>query len=169
MAYEVKSGDRVAKVELLNKVDNKIIITVDDKKYEVDILMVENGAYSLIWEGKSFNVELFQGHTSKHYIVNTHTRSFDLEIIDAESKYQKSSKNKDHADKENIISTPMSGKVIKILVAEGEAVEGGQTLIVVEAMKMQSEYKVKQNRVVKEIYVKEGDTINAHQPLILVE
>jgi biotin carboxyl carrier protein len=36
-------------------------------------------------------------------------------------------------------------------------------------MKMESEYKVKTDRIVKEIKVKEGDTIAANQPLIIVE
>jgi biotin carboxyl carrier protein len=42
-------------------------------------------------------------------------------------------------------------------------------VIIVEAMKMQSEYKVKKDRIIKQILVKEGDTINADQPLIIVE
>jgi biotin carboxyl carrier protein len=51
----------------------------------------------------------------------------------------------------------------------GEKVTAGQTLIVVEAMKMQSEFKAKADRMVKDILVNEGDTVNAHQVMIKLE
>ena len=63
----------------------------------------------------------------------------------------------------------MPGKVVKIPVKKGDKVNAGDTVIIVSAMKMESEYKVKIDRVVKEIKVKEGDTIAANQPLIIVE
>ena len=58
---------------------------------------------------------------------------------------------------------------MKIPVKKGDKVSAGDTVIIVSAMKMESEYKVKIDRVVKEIKVKEGDTIAANQPLIIVE
>ncbi|MFC2107270.1 biotin/lipoyl-containing protein, partial [Bacteroidota bacterium] len=48
-------------------------------------------------------------------------------------------------------------------------VKAGDTVVIVSAMKMESEYKVKNDRLIKEIKVKEGDTINSHQPLIVIE
>ena len=41
---EVHVGNRVAEVELLSKEDNKVTIKIDDKTYEVDIVMAENGS-----------------------------------------------------------------------------------------------------------------------------
>ena len=70
---------------------------------------------------------------------------------------------------ENNISSPMPGKVVKIPVEIGQEVEEGTTLIVVEAMKMQSEYKAKGNKIVKEILVSEGVAVNANQALIVLE
>jgi biotin carboxyl carrier protein len=63
----------------------------------------------------------------------------------------------------------MPGKVVKILVNEGDAVEAGTTVIIVSAMKMESEYKVKQDRVIKKILVKEGDTVAGDQPMVILE
>ena len=67
------------------------------------------------------------------------------------------------------ISTPMPGQVVKILVEEGQKVKGGETVIIVSAMKMESEYKVQKDRVIKQILVKEGENIDGDQPLILFE
>jgi biotin carboxyl carrier protein len=169
MAIEINIGSKTAIVDLLNRSGNKAIIIIDDIKYEVDIIMVEYGVYSILYNNKSYNVELVEGDSPKKYIVNTFKPSFEIEIIDAESKYLKSREKGLAAEQEKIISAPMPGKVVKLLVAEGQEVQAGQVAIVVEAMKMQNEYQVKIDSKVKSIMVNEGDTVNANQPLIIFE
>jgi len=63
----------------------------------------------------------------------------------------------------------MPGKIVKITVKAGEKVKQGQTVIIVSAMKMESEYKTGKAGTIKEIYVREGDTIEGNQPLITIE
>ena len=70
MGYEVKIGDRTANVELLTRVGNKIYIRVDDKRYNVDLEMVEQGVYSIICDTKSYNIELANTNSSKKYHVD---------------------------------------------------------------------------------------------------
>jgi biotin carboxyl carrier protein len=169
MAYEIKLEHRTARIEVLNRAGSKVLLEVDDRKYDLDVVMVEKGVYSILYNGHSYNVELIEGLSAKEYIVNTFARSFVAEIIDAESKYRESRKSGTDLEGNNTISSPMPGKVIKIPVNVGEQVVSGQTLIVVEAMKMQSEFKAAANRRVKEILVKEGDVVNAHQIMIKLE
>ncbi len=168
MSYEVKLNDRTAKVELLNRIDNHVKILLDNQKFDADVIMVEKGVYSIIMNGVSYNIELIENGSSKEYLVNTLNESFDVEIIDAESKYLKSRK-KDEGEDSNIISTPMPGKVVKVLVKPGDKVKAGETVIIISAMKMESEYKVKKDRLVKEVLVKEGDVVDGHQSLIIIE
>lgn len=169
MALDIKIGDREARVRLIKKEGSKATIQIDEKIYDVDIVMVEEGVYSIIHEGKSYNIEMIQGNGPKNYFVNTYYSSHELDIIDAQSRYQQN-RNKDglHSG-DKIISTPMPGKVVRIPVSEGDVVEKGATLIVISAMKMESEYKSPADGIVKKIYVKEGDTINGHQSLIEIE
>jgi biotin carboxyl carrier protein len=169
MAYEIKLEHRTARIDLLNRAGSKILLEVDDRKYDLDVVMVEKGVYSILYNGHSYNVELIEGNSSKEYIVNTFARSFTTEIIDAESKYRESRKSGMESEGDNNISSPMPGKVVKVPVVVGEKVASGQTLIVVEAMKMQSEFKAMAERTVKEILVKEGDIVNAHQIMIKLE
>jgi biotin carboxyl carrier protein len=169
MAYEINLEHRNAKIELLNRAGNKILIAVDDQKYDLDIVMVEKGVYSILYNGHSYKVELIEGETSKEYIINTFARSFAAEIIDAETKYLQSRKLGTEAEGDNHIYSPMPGKVIKIPVKVGDPVVSGQTLIVVEAMKMQSEFKASGDKTVKEILVREGDTVDAHQIMMKLE
>jgi biotin carboxyl carrier protein len=168
MSMEISLNNRTANIELLSRDKNKIKIKVDDQTYDLDIVMVENGVYSLLMDGKSYNVELIQNQSNKKYIVNTLYNSHDVEIIDAESKYLKSRK-KDDVDDNLAISSPMPGKIVKILVKKGDKVKAGETVIIISAMKMESEYKVKKDRIIKDILVKEGDTIDGNQALVMIE
>ena len=167
MSYEISLNGQLESIELLNKDGNLIHISVGDRQYHVDLKEVEKGVYSIILDGISFNVELTTAGNKK-YLVDTLYNSFDVEIIDAETKYMNSRK-KDNDDDQSFISTPMPGKVVKIFVEEGQEVKAGETLVIVSAMKMESEYKVTTDKIIKEILVKEGDNVDGDQPLITLE
>jgi biotin carboxyl carrier protein len=66
------------------------------------------------------------------------------------------------------VIAPMPGKVVRLLVAQGQQVEAGQGLMVVEAMKMQNEIRSPKRGVVEKIVVAEGQAVNAGEPLAIV-
>jgi len=169
MSLEIRLDDRTVQVELVNKDEHSIEILIDGKLYKLDIKMVEDGVYSILYNGKSYNVEILEGEHRKKSRVSTLYRSFNIEIIDAEARYLMSRKEHLLVDEESTISSPMPGKVVKIPVKTGARVEIGETVIIVSAMKMESEYKAGKSGIIKEIHVKEGDTIEGHQPLITIE
>jgi biotin carboxyl carrier protein len=169
MNLEIKIKDRLTKVELIDRKNNTYHINVDGRKYEVDAVDVTDGVYSLIHQNKSYNVELIQANTSKKYTVNSLYHSYDLEIVDAETRYLENRKSQSGLDEGNIISSPMSGRVVKINVKVDDEITEGQTLIVISAMKMESEYKTSRNGIVKKVHVSEGDIINPGQALITIE
>ena len=169
MAYEISIKDRTAKIDLLNRVGSKALIAVDDNKYDLDIVEVEKGVYSILYNGQSYNIELIRGDSSKKYIVNTFAKTFNVEVIDAESKYISNRNKGKELEGADDIHSPMPGKIVKIPVTVGERVTTGQTLIVVEAMKMQSEFKATGDKIVRAILVKEGDTVDSHQLMIRLE
>ena len=167
MSYEISLNGNQENIEILSRKGNILDVAIGDRKYHLDVVEVENGIYSILLNGTSVNVELVRTENKK-YTVNTLYDSFDVEVIDAESKYLKSRQKQD-VDEQNFISTPMPGKVVKILVEEGQEVKAGETLVIVSAMKMESEYKVSTDKIVSQILVKEGDNIDGHQPLIMLE
>ena len=166
---EIQVGDRTADIELVSKEDNIVVIKIDDNEYEVDVVMAENGICSIIHNGKSYNAEVKRLESGKNYIVNTNFNSFPVNIIDQQAKYLRSRKKDDTDEQQDRIYSAMPGKVVKILVAEGDTVKPGQSVIVIEAMKMQSEYKVRKDCKIKRIMVAEGDTIDGNQTLITLE
>ena len=70
---------------------------------------------------------------------------------------------------DNKIIAPMPGKVVKIPVQKGDRLSAGDIVIVLEAMKMQSNYKVSSDCIVKEILVKEGDSVANNQVLMTLD
>ena len=67
------------------------------------------------------------------------------------------------------ITAPLTGNIWKILVSEGQTVEPGDTLIIMESMKMEINVDALFPGTVTKIMVKEGDTVQAEQVLALVE
>ena len=165
---EIHIGNRVAEVELKSKEGNKVLLTIDGKEFEVDIMIVENGYCSILHEGKSYNAELIRAENGRSYKVSTYFSSYPVEIVDTQAKYLRM-RRKDENKPDNKIIAPMPGKVVKVLVKEGDNLLAGDTVVVIEAMKMQSNYKVNSDCCVKEVLVKEGDTVTNDQVLITLE
>jgi biotin carboxyl carrier protein len=168
MALEIKINDRLTSIEHISSEGSKQTFRVGGKIYDVDALMVENGVYSILYNNKSYNIEVIQGENDKDFEVNTLYNAYNIDIIDAERKYLMSRKTND-ADDEANIKAPMPGKVVRVPVKTGDKIQSGDTVVVVSAMKMESEYKVKQDRLVKEVLVKEGDIVKGGQTMIVVE
>ncbi len=64
------------------------------------------------------------------------------------------------------IVAPMSGVILKVLVSEGQKVEYGQKVVILEAMKMENEIVADKSGIVKKIHVKEGDNVDTGQVLV---
>lgn len=67
------------------------------------------------------------------------------------------------------IKAPMPGKVTKVAVSEGDEVRKNQTLVIVEAMKMENEIKTSIDGVVARVHVAAGDLVDAERPLVEIE
>lgn len=166
---EVKIRDKTFQLEIISRDNNKLEVMVDDRHYLLDILKVEHDIYSVIYNGKSYDLEVVSGKTNRDISVSFECMAFDAEIIDPQAKYFLNRKKSGAGDGNNVISSPMPGKVVKIPVSEGEDVEAGTTVIIISAMKMESEYKAPKAGKVKKIFVSEGDIIDGNKPLIVIE
>ena len=67
------------------------------------------------------------------------------------------------------VSAPMQGTIVKVLVAQDDAVEPGQALLVLEAMKMENHINAERGGTVKEVRVAAGDTVGTGDVLIVIE
>jgi biotin carboxyl carrier protein len=169
MELELKVNNRKAVVKEVKREGNILTLAVDDEIYEVDIVKVRSQEFSIINKGRSFSIEVVEAAEPKHYHVNTRYFKFDVEVIDNESRYRQSRMQSGPAQTDNTIRSPMPGKVVKVFVKPGDHVEAGQPLIVLSAMKMESEFKAGSRGIVREVPVQEGDTVDNNQLLVIID
>ncbi len=169
MELELNLEGRKAILKEISREGNQLTIAVDDETFSVDIVKVSPAEYSVLYNGKSYNIEVVPGREPKHYTVNTFYFTSEIEVVDAETRYMRSRDSASGNHASNIIRSPMPGKIVKVLVEVGDLVEVGQTVIIVSAMKMESEFKATKAGKVKEIPVKEGDTVDGNQVLVEIE
>ncbi len=67
------------------------------------------------------------------------------------------------------VSVPMQGTIVKVLVEVGQAVEAGQSVVVLEAMKMENQIEADKSGTVKAVNVKPGDTVGAGDVVVVIE
>lgn len=169
MPLEIKVDDRQSKVEILSQDKDYMEARIDGRIYKLDVRRVGEGGYSILHKNKSYNIDLVKGNDSRHYIVSMGYSNFDVHIIDAQARYMENRNKHSLTGGENSISSPMPGKVVKVLVQEGDIVQEGEPVIVISAMKMESEYKASIDGVIKKVNCKSGDTVEANTTLIEIE
>jgi biotin carboxyl carrier protein len=120
------------------------------------------GIFSILIEGRSYQATILAPG-----MIQVNNQIFSIELFDPRELRARSSAGASQG-RQNIIA-PMPGKVVRLLVAVGDAVEAGQGLIVVEAMKMQNEMKSPKAGVVVELKTKSGATVTAGEILLVIE
>jgi len=146
-------------------------ILVNDNPVEIDadslgaVTQVEPGIYSVLLNGQSFQVRAIS--TRDGVSLEVHGRRFSAEVIDPRNASRKSRAMLGTGRRN--VNALMPGKVVRVLVCEGDVVEPGSGLVVVEAMKMQNEMKASRPGRVVEVRVRDGDTVTAGETLVVLE
>ncbi|MEP1554142.1 biotin/lipoyl-containing protein, partial [Paraglaciecola sp.] len=66
------------------------------------------------------------------------------------------------------LNSPLAGNIFKVLVRDGDVVNAGDVVVVMEAMKMETEVRAATSGTVSNITIKEGDAVQAGQPLFVI-
>ena len=142
-------------------------VTVDGKLRELDVpeggvVEVQPGVYSVLIGERSYEVRIANGSQ-----VEVNGRAFLMQMVDPREASANTGAEEQSGRRE--VKAPMPGKVVCLLVAEGDSVSPGQGLVVVEAMKMQNELKSPKTGVVTKISVIVGATVAAGEVLVTLE
>lgn len=129
---------------------------------EFSIEPLAAGSYSVLIEGRSYAVILGPGNEIQ---VNGQTLS--VEVFDPRSMRARGAAGAGEGRQK--IAALMPGKVVRLLVAQGDTVESGQGLVVVEAMKMQNEMKSPKAGRVAEVRTRTDATVAAGEVLLVIE
>jgi biotin carboxyl carrier protein len=167
MAFIGTLGDESYTVEIEETGKSVYRISVDGHEFVVDGKKTGRTNYSLIVDNRSFEIEV--DNTGDEYRVLVDGRSYHIRLVDERRVRVGGNQAGAQMQGRQNVSVPMPGKVIAILVAEGDQVEKGQGLIIVEAMKMENEVHSPIAGEVKEIKVKTGETVEGGAVLLVVE
>lgn len=168
MKLKAKLGEAVREVSIsLN--DGVVSADIDGRHYDLELRERAAGEYLLIRGNEVNNVRTEQrGGASGSYEVILGGRRYEIKIEDPKRLRSSQSSAADHTGAAELVS-PMPGKIVRVLVAEGDEVEAGAGVIVVEAMKMQNEMKAPKAGVIASINATEGATVNAGDVLAVIE
>jgi biotin carboxyl carrier protein len=132
--------------------------TIDGRGVAADAVEIAPGVYSLVIAGQSIEVRV-EKFASK-LRVTVADKEYEMVVRDPR-EWKRSGGGAAEAEGRAQIMAPMPGKVIRLLVSAGDAVEAGQGIVVVEAMKMQNEIRTRKSGKVEKLAVAEGQTVNA--------
>lgn len=163
MKISAKVGDQLHDVTI-GKENGHYVVEVDGTRHVVDSHKLEGDFYSILSGGKSYDVSVEA--TRDGYRVR-HGASVTTVVLTDPGRQAR--EGFAVADGPERISAVMPGKVVRVLVAEGEMVEAGQGVIVVEAMKMENEISAAKAGKVISIAVKPQQTVESGAELLVIE
>ncbi len=149
----------------------KWTIRIGEQPIEVESADLENavqgapGVYSILRDGRSYEVRATEMESGLQLRVNG--RDYLAEVRDQRDAPPKSRTGGGEGRQKVMASMP--GKVIRVLVEQGDTVEAGQGLVVVEAMKMQNEMKSPKAGRVAQLAAKSGGAVMAGEVLAVIE
>jgi biotin carboxyl carrier protein len=145
--------------------DGCIHFSLPDCSGSASIVEVEPGVYSVLLDGVSYLAQAVRNETSIAVEVRGHV--YEIEIVDPRAPRRKTGALA--GEGRQTIVAPMPGKIVRVLVREGDAVEPGQGIVVMEAMKMQNELKALRAGAVTALPVAEGAAVGAGEVLAIIE
>ena len=166
MVYEVLIAGRTYRVELTR---GKLGYTcrLDNREVVLESVTAEREVLWLLLGGRSYEVRRQAGSNGAMHLV-IRGRRYAAEVSDPRAfRGRRVTVGKDAGPLRLV--APMPGKVVRILKAEGDAVEPGEGVVVVEAMKMQNEIRSPRKGVVRKILAAAGTAVNAGEGLAVVE
>jgi len=171
LTLEVRIGGKKRLVEIVRQngadasAGRGTSFVLDGKPIEADVVEVAPGIYSVLLAGQSFEVRVDNRPTGLR--VNVRGREYAAEVTDPRQWRRQRGNALETEGRQQVIA-PMPGKIVRVLVAAGEAIEAKQGLMVVEAMKMQNEIRSPKRGTVERLTVIEGQTVNAGEVLAII-
>lgn len=161
---QIEIAGKMHRVEV-SRAEERLLWTVNGERLEADAVEVSPGNYSILIDGNSFEARIESSGAELRAIVDG--REYRFAIRD-EREWRRNRGSAAEAEGRQQVLAPMPGKIVRVLIQAGDAVQAGQGLLVVEAMKMQNEIRAPKSGTVERVSVREGQTVNAGEVVAIV-
>lgn len=166
MNYYINLGDKEVLIGVTEAGVAQFKVRVEDREIDVDAHKVENDAWSIVIDNRVYEADIVV--SDENIEVQIGGDRYPLRVLNEQKKALSRAGEAAEGGKQ-LIDAPMPGKVVKVLVEEGEEVAANQGVVIIEAMKMENEFKSRAAGRVKEVFVKEGDIVEGGEKLLLIE
>ena len=164
MIYQATVGGRARRAEVrAGTGEGRYLVLLDGRALEVDAREVEAHRLSLLVDGRAHDVALERRPGGYRVAVGGSV----IEVALREGPAMPGPASA--ANGPARVQAPMPGKLVRVMVAAGQAVTAGQGLVVMEAMKMENEIRSPRAGRVKEAPVREGQAVETGALLVLLE
>jgi biotin carboxyl carrier protein len=170
--YEVEVNGRLRRV-FLQRTGSRFVVSVDGRTRNVDAASPgragNNAArtLSLIVEpGAIFDVGIVPGAANGLLGVRVGAASFDVALNAGRRRRQQDEAH--HGSGPQRLVAPMPGKIVRVTVTPGESVRARQTIVVIEAMKMENELRSGRDGTIDELHAREGALVEAGELLVVI-
>jgi biotin carboxyl carrier protein len=165
MVYHVTIDGKDYRLEL-ERADAGWRCRLDGRQIPVDAVLARRDVLLVLIAGKAYEIKRDFTATDTHLWVGG--VRYAAELRDPRSLRSRKGSAADDKGPKKLIA-PMPGKVVRVLIGEQQAVEAGQSILVIEAMKMQNELRSPKTGTVQKIVAAEGANVNAGDVLAIVE
>lgn len=164
MKYFVQAGGREHEVEIATKPDGSVAASVGGKPVALDVVAFSERELSVRVGARVLDLTV-EGAPPQLGVVASGARTY-VPVESERSRVAGRAAGGGSAAKSREVRAPMPGRVVKLFVAEGDAVEAGQPVAIVEAMKMENEVKAKGAGTVAKVHAQAGATVEANALLV---
>lgn len=140
-------------------------VIVDDREYVIDVTTPSPGLYSLLVRERVFSAVVSLRRGRREVQIGAWTMS--VEIGPAQGR-RPATRSATGTSGRQEITAPMSGRIVQVLVQDGQIVQEGESLVTIEAMKMETEIRAVARGQVEDIKVQAGMAVEAGQLLLVV-
>jgi len=141
-------------------------VALEDEVLLVDARPTGGGVWSLLLDQASTVADVTEENGS--FVVHVEGETYAIRV-EEETRYIIRTRGGAAASAGQVLKAPMPGRVVLVGVAVGQAVKPGDSLVILEAMKMENEFKAGVRGTVKEIRVEVGQTVNPGDVLLVIE
>ena len=163
MELIVRHGDREEKVHL-ERTGSGYRVGVGESTYEVDVARAGGTVHSLLIGGRQHEVTVRRQRNGVYWVTSA-AGSGEVELMDPLTHLARSAHGEGGAGGAVRVTAYMPGRVVEILVAEGDEVAAGQGVLVLEAMKMKNEIQAESAGVVTKLLVEQDQAVEGGDPL----
>ncbi|MEM7582610.1 MAG: biotin/lipoyl-containing protein [Acidobacteriota bacterium] len=162
MELIVRHRDREESLQL-ERTESGYRISVGDNDYEVDVARAGEVTRSLVIQGRQHEVAV-RRQKEGVYAVNSELGVDEVELMDPLTHLARLAHEASGGGAQQVTAY-MPGRVVEVLVAEGDEVAAGQGILVLEAMKMKNEIQAEASGVVSKLHVAQDQTVEGGDPL----